>query len=245
MRVQIVTNASKDQSGDYSREILDFLAAKGVVVTNSNPDVAVILGGDGTILRYARQKTNVPIIGINLGTLGFLTDVEKTEGLSALENVINGNYVTESRMMLEANTGQAALNDVVIHSKSGLNTFTIYINNTFWDTVRADGIIIATPTGSTAYNLSAGGPILLPNGKMIAITPICPHSLSSRPVVVGADEIINIVSETEFFVTLDGDEQTITDNLTVKKSTYQAKIIKTVSKHPNHFHDILKRKKLL
>jgi len=243
MRAQVITNEIKDPQKIYTQQVIDFLTAKGVTVTDSNPSFAVVLGGDGTILRYSRQRTDVPIIGINLGTLGFLTDVEKDDGFSALERVIGGNYRIENRMMLEICSGQVALNDVVINAKPGLNAFSIYINDIFWDTIRADGIIIATPTGSTAYNLSAGGPILLPNGQMIAITPICPHSLSSRPVVVGANDIIKISAKAEFLVTLDGEEQThVSDVLTIKKSIHQAKIIKTA---PNHFHDILKRKKLL
>jgi len=243
MRAQVITNEIKDPGNVYTQEVIDFLTGKGVAVTNSNPNFVVILGGDGTILRYSRQRTDVPIIGINLGTLGFLTDVEKDEGLAALEKVISGNFSVESRMMLETNTGEIALNDVVINSKGGLTSFSIYVNDVFWDTVRADGIIIATPTGSTAYNLSAGGPILIPNGQMIAITPICPHSLSSRPVVVGAEDVIKISATAEFLVTLDGEtgEQT-SDVLTITKSNHQAKIIKTA---PSYFHDILKRKKLL
>jgi len=252
----VATNEEKDPQFLYTKEVIAFLQKNGVTVSDKNLDMhgalhckdtsfAIILGGDGTMLRHSHQAATqgIPMIGINLGTLGFLTDAEKVDGFAALAKVISGDFRVEKRLMLET-CGKLALNDVVLGSVGGLKTFKIYVNDCFWEEIRADGIIVATPTGSTAYSLSAGGPILIPDGQMMVVTPVCPHSLSSRPVVVGADDIVKISAGQNAKIILDGEEcgeLVANEMITIKKSVHSAKIIKT---SPDRFHDILKRKKL-
>ena len=159
-------------------------------------DFLISLGGDGTLLGVGRKSApyGTPILGINLGTLGFLTAEEKNHAEYAIDKVLAGDYKMEKRMMLQATIatdmerieGILALNDICI--TRGLLykilEFNIYVNEEYVDTLRADGVIICTPTGSTAYNLSAGGPVLKADAQIIAITPISAHTLTSRSIVV-------------------------------------------------------------
>ncbi|NDL66263.1 NAD(+)/NADH kinase [Anaerotalea alkaliphila] len=167
-------------------------------------DCVISLGGDGTIIQAARRLANVhvPILGVNLGNLGFLAEVEMKELESALEKIVRGEYTLENRMMVKADILREkesccfglALNDVVISrgAISRMIGFNVYVNNVFVNHYYADGIIISTPTGSTAYNLSAGGPILAPQSDVVAITPICPHSLTARSIVLPGSDVIRI-----------------------------------------------------
>lgn len=220
-------------------------------------DFVVVLGGDGTILRVARKaaKYKTPILGINFGTLGYLADVERNDAFDALDKVLKGEYSVEKRMMVEAfverdgisHDVNMALNEVCITNMafSRMITLNIKINDEFVDTVRADGIIISTPTGSTAYNLSAGGPILNPRTELMTITHICPHTLYSRPLVVsGYDEIkIQVVGNyNNVQLTCDGQNCLPLkdgDDVVVRKSKYYTSIIKTTNLN---FYDILRRK---
>lgn len=212
----------------------------------SEADFLIVLGGDGTLLSVARNAAlhNTPILGINLGTLGFLTDVEKAESKAAFEKVIAGDYTLEKRMMLHANIltqitaheTLLGLNDICITRGAFLRIIKmeVYINNEFVDVFSADGIIISTPTGSTAYNLSAGGPILTPNAEMMVITPVCPHSLYSRSFVVSGNDIIKIklgeINNNDIILSMDGQMANIlksNDIISIKKSKYYTTIIKT------------------
>ena len=167
-------------------------------------DVIVVLGGDGTLLgtagRIAKAKADIPILGVNFGSLGFLTEVTLPEIYASLETAVNGTAQTEERMMLDVvvtdgNTRVAervVLNDVVVTqgALSRIIELSVSVDGEFMMRVKADGLIIASPTGSTAYNLSAGGPIVHPKVDGLTITPIAPHTLTNRPVVVpGASEI--------------------------------------------------------
>lgn len=163
-------------------------------------DLVVVVGGDGSMLAAARSIgwSPIPITGINLGRLGFLTDISPPDMQASLEAILRGDYTSEHRLMLQAEThGQLighACNDVVIKRQDGsrLLDFDTWIDGTWVSRTRADGLIIATPTGSTAYALSAGGPILSPGLRNFAIVPISPHSLGERPVVTSADQILRI-----------------------------------------------------
>ena len=167
-------------------------------------DIVIVIGGDGTFLHTAHyfMNSSIPILGINVGRLGFLTEIEPNDMETALEKLINGNYSIEKRMILEGNIiskgenvyHNYALNDFVIHrgSHSRLVTINLYINSEIVSSYRADGIIIATPTGSTAYSLSAGGPIINPRIRAIIITPICPHNLHIRPMLISDKEKVKI-----------------------------------------------------
>lgn len=167
-------------------------------------DCMLVLGGDGTVLQAVREMKDrsVPIIGVNLGTLGYLTEVEPSGLEAALEQLMAGDYETESRMMLNGRAVLAqgrtreswALNDIVIARSGSLQIikYRVYVNGQFLNEYEADGVIVTTPTGSTGYNLSAGGPLVEPKARLIVLTPICPHSLNQRSLILSADDCIEI-----------------------------------------------------
>lgn len=167
-------------------------------------DLAIVVGGDGTLLKAGRLLSNyeIPVIGINLGRLGFLVDILPADISEQLTSILNGKYTLETRSLLyaeafrqEQSLGESiALNDVVLHVRNDIRMieFTTHINNNFVNTQRADGIVIATPTGSTAYSLSGGGPILHPGLDAVVLVPICPHTLSNRPIVISNESTIHI-----------------------------------------------------
>jgi NAD+ kinase len=168
-------------------------------------DLAIVIGGDGTLLHVARKMSgiNVPLIGINLGRLGFLTDIPADNMEQEVGRILDGEYESEDRFMLYAEVMRGgkiahtanAFNDVIIGKGelSRLIGFETYQDGEFVNSMRADGIIVATPTGSTAYAMSAGGPILHPSLGALVLVPICPHTLSDRPIVVNSDTVIEIV----------------------------------------------------
>ncbi len=224
----------------------------------SAADFLIVLGGDGTLLGVSRHAAlhDTPVMGVNLGTLGFLTEVEKAGMISALECLFTGNYSIQKRMMLEASILTQstihdtfiALNDVGITrgSFSRIIDLHIYINDQFVDVFPADGIIISTPTGSTAYNLSAGGPILNPTSEMMVITPICPHTLYARSFVVSGDDTIKILigqnTSHDILLTMDGQighPLRNKDIILIRKSKYYTSLIKTSN---TNFYDILRKK---
>lgn len=167
-------------------------------------DLVCVLGGDGTLLSIARRLAgySIPIVGINLGTLGFLSEAEPTNLNVTVEKLLNGAFGIEERTMLEAKllrNGEeiaafTALNDVVIAKGSYCRIIqcTVYLDDCYVATFSGDGLIIASPTGSTAYSLSAGGPIVAPNAPVLLMTPVAPHSLTARPMIVSADQIIRV-----------------------------------------------------
>ncbi|MEE9452342.1 MAG: NAD(+) kinase [Gammaproteobacteria bacterium] len=185
-------------------------------------DLIIVVGGDGSLLNAARQaiKVNVPVLGINRGHLGFLTDVLPEALETKVGEILAGKFTEEKRFLLNATVLQddaiicqgEALNDIVLLSGETpqLIEFAIYINNQLVSNQRADGMIVTTPTGSTAYALSGGGPILHPGLDAIALVPMCPHTLSSRPIVINGDNIISIVidahNETSPRLSCDGQE---------------------------------------
>ena len=168
-------------------------------------DIAVVVGGDGTLLTVARELAahGVPLAGINRGRLGFTTDIAMGSMLPALEQILDGNYTAEDRTLLEANVsrkGQTlcrslAFNDVVASRgvQGGMIEFRVMVDDEFAYELRADGLIVSTPTGSTAYALSSGGPIVHPSVAGLILVPVSPHTLSNRPIVVGNDSRIDVV----------------------------------------------------
>ena len=183
-------------------------------------DLAIIIGGDGTLLNAARSLADcdVPILGINLGRLGFLVDLSPEAMTVQLDEILNGNFHEESRFLLQSRIRRSgeeiessdALNDVVVHKwdASRMIECETYIDGKFLHSMRSDGIVVATPTGSTAYALSGGGPIMHPSLDAIVLVPICPHTLTNRPIVVDASSKIEIVvydqSNANAQVTCDG-----------------------------------------
>lgn len=163
-------------------------------------DLAIVVGGDGTLLSAARQLADarIPVLGVNLGRLGFLVDITPEDIHACLSAVLDGSYDEDARFLLSARVGDGpatlALNDVVLHkwNIARMIEFETWIDGRFVYTQRSDGLIVSTPTGSTAYALSGGGPLMAPDLAAVALVPICPHTLSNRPIVVGADSAIEI-----------------------------------------------------
>ncbi|MCR9286554.1 MAG: NAD kinase [Bacteroidetes bacterium] len=206
-----------------------------------NYDFLITLGGDGTILGATTlvRDSNVPILGINLGRLGFLASVSKNRIQEAIELLINGHYTLEERttIYLESNNplfGEVkfALNDFTLLKRDTSSMITIhtFINGAYMNTYWADGIILATPTGSTGYSLSCGGPIIFPNSGNFVITPVAPHNLNVRPIVISDDSVVSFEVEgraQDFLVTLDSRIEKVTsdDQLAVRKGDFRLKLV--------------------
>lgn len=194
-------------------------------------DFVFVIGGDGTILKAGRfyAKSQTPIFGINLGRLGFLSQSSKEDIKSSVQKILNGKFIVEDRIMLES-CNTIALNDFVVKGTYTGRTsrFSLKINDKFVCDYLADGIIVATPTGSTAYGLSAGGPVLAPSLKAFVIVPICPHTLTARPIVVPDTEKITVCAKdeyTKYMVSTDGQEfYEFNNEIEIKKSVYTAKL---------------------
>lgn len=221
-------------------------------------DYGFVLGGDGTIIRASRKylKYNFPILGINMGNLGFLAAIELVNLEEALEAVLQGDFSIDERMLIQANHDDGvclglALNDIVItrQSISRMISFDVYVNDAFVNNYRADGVIISTPTGSTAYNLSAGGPIISPNNEVIVMTPICSHSLNARSIVLSGNDSIKLTFEhprnehvNDLIVTIDGQEVANIvkeDSIVVNRSSKKVQLMLLKDKN---FYDILRKK---
>jgi NAD+ kinase len=220
-------------------------------------DLAIVVGGDGTLLNAARSlaEPGVAVLGVNLGRLGFLVDVSPEDMTRQLAQIFAGDYTQEERTLLHASVtreGQpiddsSALNDVTIHKKDIARMIELdtWINGHFLNTNRSDGLIVATPTGSTAYALSGGGPILHPGLEAITLVPICPHTLSNRPIVVNDDSRIEIViheGTLQAQISCDGQVNLTLDpgdRVTVRKHDHSLRLI-----HPpgHDYFDILRRK---
>lgn len=220
-------------------------------------DLLVVLGGDGTMIAAARMVGDhgTPVLGVNYGTLGYLADFTHEEMIPALEAMQAGDFTLDRRLMLAAEVHRAGekllhdrvLNDVVI-SKSALARIIeieTWVDRKFVNQFRADGLIISTPTGSTAYNLSAGGPVIYPSMQAVVVTPICPHTLSNRPLVVPDDVEFELVLKTpkeEVALTLDGQvgmPLEFEDRVTVRKSRTTFNLIQA---HTRNYFDVLRNK---
>jgi NAD+ kinase len=214
----------------------------------------ISLGGDGTILRMARMVSgyDIPILGVNLGKLGFLAEVSLDELEMCVNDVLNGEYIIEERMMLQAQVGDSkskvqALNDIVLDQTGSSRMFSIhtYVNNEYLSKFTGDGIIIATPTGSTAYVLSNGGPIVTPTNRSMLISPICPHTLTARTVVVPDDSKITLrveQSSGNIHFAADGQPQKFIKppvDIIVEKSFMTTKLVKRKN---TSYYDVLRRK---
>jgi NAD+ kinase len=277
----VITNRDKDENLEITKRIVDYMNSKqkecilleGQDPVNSNnrytdasvipkgTECAIVLGGDGTIIQATHDLIgmNIPILGINLGTLGFLAEIEKQNVTDALDSLYLDQYKLESRMMLFGNIHSNntpiysgfALNDIVI-TRSGFSriiSVSIYVNDELVDRYRGDGVIISTPTGSTGYNLSSGGPVVKPDSRIMVITPICPHSLNARSIVVSSDDTIRIkidkskkTQEEEAIATFDGRMAILLqteDVIDIRKAKEETNLVKI-----NHtsFFEILRTK---
>ncbi|MGN0484519.1 MAG: NAD(+)/NADH kinase [Lachnospiraceae bacterium] len=214
----------------------------------SDTQCILVLGGDGTLIRAAREvvQLDIPLIGVNMGTLGYLCELEEDNILSALDLMLEDNYVVEERMLLSGyaianNQLQKeimAVNDVVIHRTGGLQLVSLimYVNGEYLKTYHADGMILASPTGSTGYSMSAGGPIVDPQAKLLLATPISAHELNSKSIVFGADDEIVIEIGTRrpekdevVEVSFDGDSAVkleVGDRIVVRRAKERVRILK-------------------
>jgi NAD+ kinase len=220
-------------------------------------DLVLVLGGDGTMIATARQMgdTEVPVLGVNYGGLGYLAEFRIEELYTALESILAGNYRLDQRVMLavelmrgdETVARNRVLNDVVINKSALARIIEIeaHLNQQFVNAFRADGLIVSTPTGSTAYNLSAGGPVIFPSMNAVVITPICPFTLSNRPIVVPDDSIIELRLKTDqedVALTLDGQvglPLNVDDRVLLKKSKTTFNLVQPMNR--NYF-DVLRDK---
>ncbi len=202
MKFGVYANPNKDKDGKLYELVVQSIESNGAIAEKfadgKRYDFVVTIGGDGTILHVARQCALIgaPILGINKGTVGFLTEIEISETDKAIKNILKNDYILERRALIDVGIRDKhyyALNDAVVTRTGGsLTAMEVRINNELVDKFRCDGYIAATPTGSTAYSLSAGGSVISPSTPVIALTPINPHTLRTRPVVVGSSENITL-----------------------------------------------------
>ncbi len=218
-------------------------------------DTIVALGGDGTMLAAARLvgSRGTPILGVNLGKLGFLAEVAPEDMLQAVDEIITGKVIIEKRLVLEATVPRLSgkvmfgLNDVVIDKSRSprMIDVDVYINDAFAVNYRADGLIISTPTGSTAYALSSGGPIVVPTSSVIGLTPISPHTLSGRPLILPDTDTIRVVTKEhvgEVLISVDGQEEAIVAapvEVLVKRASYTVNLVKRAD---GTYYDVIRAK---
>ena len=276
--IGIITKTSSPHADDVMGKLVPWLTGRGVKVRMQEDyrklgdgdsravsrehvpdgvDIVLVLGGDGTLLAAARllEETDQPILGINLGSLGFLTELGQDELFGSLEKVLEGEYTIEPRVRLEASLHREreeigryqVLNDVVINKGALARIINLeaYVNGQRVTNYQADGLIVSTPTGSTAYSLAAGGPIIEPTLDVIVIAPICPHTLTNRPLVIpgGSRVELRLLSDSgAVFLTLDGQEGTRLnqgDCVRIQASDKKVNLIRTGARN---FYDVLSTK---
>jgi len=274
-RVRVVAKRSSPEAVATAHELADWLTRKGLEVAvdesarpsahDSEPlataastpcDLVVVLGGDGTLLSVARNLTDdAPILGVNLGTLGFLTEINRSELYPSLVEVLQEKFELEERSLLDVELYRdggspqrfRVLNDAVV-AKSALSRIieiSLRVDDHLVARYRSDGVIVSTPTGSTAYNLSAQGPILFPRLPVMVLTPICPHTLSLRPLVVPDSSRVEVTLETqreEVYLTLDGQEGTTLGFGDRVRATRSARTVHLVRTSGRTFYDGLRNK---
>lgn len=261
----VITNVNKDTELRVTQRIKDYLELKGAkceifsdnlcledaekrLSIPKETECILVLGGDGTMLQAAREnlKTDIPMIGINMGTKGYLTEIEVGSLMEALDCLLQDEYHIESRMMLNGvihKAGQempamCALNEISITRKGSLAVihYNVYVNGKLLKVYSGDGIMVSTPTGSTGYNLSAGGPIATPQAELMLLTPICPHTFNTRTVILSPNDVVEIEiahgrdgQTQEVEVNFDGNYKEIlysNDRVVIKKSSATTKIVK-------------------
>lgn len=276
-KIGIIANTEKSRTKEVLTSLVEWLEAKGAEFSIEKElvplvgreklaypieklpiqsDMIIALGGDGTLLAAARAvgKRRIPILGVNLGRLGFLTELKPREVFPSLEKIWQGNYSLEERMVLQvvilSRSGKPtlyALNDLVIDKGSFSRVIQLktYLNGESLSTFSADGLIISTPTGSTAYSLSAGGPIINPQMEAIIITPICPHSLSVRPMVISQEETFEVAVYSDHnsaMLTIDGQvgyELSSGDRVKIVKGDYKITLVHSTNQS---FYQVLREK---
>ena len=261
IRQILASLAQRKAEVSIERAFYDFLvsdpknALSGVTVFDGNnfdADFVISMGGDGTFLRAASMvgSKQVPILGINTGRLGFLADVTAQEIDHTIQALYEGDYAVETRSVIEVSTSgqklkgyRCALNDVAILKRDNASMITIHctVNGDYLTTYQADGLIMSTPTGSTAYSLSNGGPIIVPGTHVFLLTAVAPHSLNVRPIVLSEDSEIQLTVESRthnYLVALDGRSEPLqeTTRLRLRKAPYRVRVIKRAD--TKYFHTL-------
>lgn len=256
-KIGIIFNPSIKKSQENAKilsEKFEFCEIFSIDEMKKNIDLAITVGGDGTFLKASRFYCNhsIPTLGFNLGRLGYLAQAKIEEVENVIEKINNNDFIIEERLMLKSACDSeniekyTALNDIVV---KGVNcarsaTFILQINNKEICSYVADGLIVSTPTGSTAYSLSAGGPVISPDVDCFLIIPICPHTLNTRPLIVPKDEkiIIKTLENQRLNVSFDGQIDIVLDNkIEIEKNENYAKLL-ILNKQKDKFYDILKEK---
>ncbi|WP_461810196.1 NAD(+)/NADH kinase [Faecalimonas sp.] len=247
----VITNHTKDEKYEVTKAIKKYIEENGkrCILESEQPipndtEGVLVIGGDGTLIQAAREllDKNVKLIGINLGTLGYLTEIEMQTIYPALDRLFADEYTVEERMMLKGSlpngTENVALNDIVVTRYGSLRliSFRVYVNGELLNTYQADGMIVSTPTGSTAYNLSAGGPVVEPTAAILVLTPICSHALNTSSIILSVEDEIIIEmgsrrenEEDESVVAFDGTDilKVCTgDKIIIKKANETMKLMK-------------------
>ena len=274
----IVTNLHKDPDLKITNQIMEYIKVKGgqVMSLNAlNPEVEkfeelsfdqiphdteciLVLGGDGTMIRVVRKtrRMDIPIIGINLGTLGYLCEFDRETMYQGIDKLLLGECLIEKRLMVKGyrkneTQGRTALNDIVVHSTGWLAILrlNVYVNGEFLATYEGDGVIISTPTGSTGYNLSAGGPIIEPGANILALTPINAHDLNSKGIILRADDVIEVelvprrsAKDDTAYVSCDGDRFVTLhagERFVIERAVHTIKICKV---NKQSFLEIMRKK---
>lgn len=279
MKIAVIPNLSKKNAQFHTGQVIEKLRAFGAQVLLQSSfrefflqsgavfydgfedlmrdcDAVIAVGGDGTIIHYARHAAAAkkPILGINVGRLGFVAELETNE-LDSLEQLVNGEYRIETRMMLDIRLEQKgqvvvyhALNDAVLMRGALSRILDLHVNfdGTNVGNYRADGLIISTPTGSTAYSLSAGGPVIDPCLNCILLTPICPHSLMTRPVVFGPAAKLSVqassIYESSIFLTIDGDHSVPIEDRQIVEIARSDQTVQIIKLKQDNFYEIVNKK---
>lgn len=277
----VIANSQKDMDFAMADKISEYIIAKGGTCVCQKRDIGkegikynsadaslipegtecvIVLGGDGTLIQAARDLSsiNVPVFGINIGTLGYLTEIDMEQAFPAIDRIMADEYNIDTRMILRGRVyrgddklySDIALNDIVINRMGSLKiiNFDIFVNGEYLITYPADGLIVSTPTGSTAYNLSAGGPIVRPQTDCIVMTPVCPHVLNKSSVIFGGEDVLEVrmtqsrSGVEERVVTFDGTDfinLVSGDRIVISRSDTRASLIR-IGKH--NFLQILRNK---
>lgn len=277
----VIANSQKDMDFAMADKISEYIIAKGGTCVCQKRDIGkegikynsadaslipegtecvIVLGGDGTLIQAARDLSsiNVPVFGINIGTLGYLTEIDMEQAFPAIDRIMADEYNIDTRMILRGKVyrgddklySDIALNDIVINRMGSLKiiNFDIFVNGEYLITYPADGLIVSTPTGSTAYNLSAGGPIVRPQTDCIVMTPVCPHVLNKSSVIFGGEDVLEVrmtqsrSGVEERVVTFDGTDYinlVSGDRIVISRSDTRASLIR-IGKH--NFLQILRNK---
>lgn len=249
-KARIIYKKTIENAKDYAKDIAQKLncAYSSLDELPNDASCLIVIGGDGTILKCARHasKFDIPVFGFNMGRLGFLSQAGLSESDDVIKKLKSGDYRIEERLMISDSNGNIALNDIVIKSTNciGTSQLELIINKKRVCSYLADGLIVSTPTGSTAYNLSAGGAVIAPEIECMTIVPICAHTLSARPLIISADDTIEIKfhSASEFQMITDGQLVNIQkEKAIIKKHNKKAKLLLLNSEH-KEFYDILRDK---